>query len=101
MRSILNNSMGLQSRPNVLNGNLQASRLLVCSLTRILVGPRLVLTCLTVLSVHAYFVVEQPRQSHLFGYYRWQWLQEKICYVPWCHACMSDIRCRSMWRIGG
>lgn len=33
------------------------------------------------------FLVEQPRQTHLFNHFRWQWFQEKICYVP-CLLCM-------------
>ena len=27
------------------------------------------------------FVVEQPRQSLLYSHYRWQWLQERVCWV--------------------
>lgn len=44
--------------------------------------PRVVLCCLAVLAVHSYFVVEQPRQSVLFEWFRWQWLQNMVCYVP-------------------
>ena len=42
---------------------------------------RVVLVCLLMLSQHALFIVEQPRQSLLFAYYRWQWLQQRICFA--------------------
>ena len=48
---------------------------------------RLVLVCIVVIAVHGLFLVEQPRQTHLFNHFRWQWFQEKICYVP-CLLCM-------------
>lgn len=41
---------------------------------------RVVLCCLAVLVVHSYFVIEQPRQSILFQWFRLQWLQEVVCY---------------------
>ena len=53
---------------------------------------RLVLLCLVVVAAQGLYVVEQPRQTHLFGNFRWQWFQEKICYVA-CqsyHACMCS-----------
>lgn len=52
------------------------------------------LICLLILSQHAFYIVEQPRQSLLYSYFRWQWLQQRICWVAsskWthiCHACM-------------
>ena len=42
---------------------------------------RVCLICLLILSQHAIFVVEQPRQSLLYSHYRWQWLQERVCWV--------------------
>ena len=44
-------------------------------------GLRLVLLFLMVLSVHGIFIVEQPRGSILFEYYRWPWLQEVVAFV--------------------
>jgi hypothetical protein len=51
---------------------------------------RLVLLCIAILAAHAVFVVEQPRQTLLFGHFRWQWFQERVCYVP-CLICMHDV----------
>lgn len=80
---------------------------------------RLVLCLLCILAVHAYFVIEQPRQfqfmqikydelcmhkmlhdqnvarqSILFEYFRWKWLQEKICYDPWV---AFNLDCKMKW----
>ena len=58
---------------------------------------RVCLICLLILSQHAFFVVEQPRQSLLYGHFRWQWLQERVCWVTLLcqngalHACMSQV----------
>lgn len=43
--------------------------------------PRTVLLCLLCLANHAIYVVEQPRQSLLYAYYRWQWLQNRVSWV--------------------
>ena len=97
MRSKLNNSIGLPVRPNVYDGNLTMSRLLVCMHGVVCIKMksrmknsqlkhlRLVLACIVVLAVHGFFLIEQPRQTHLFNYFRWQWFQERICYVPCLH----------------
>ena len=52
---------------------------------------RVTLVCLLVLSMHAFFIVEQPRASLLFNYFRWQWLQQRICWVT-LHACITCIK---------
>ena len=57
--------------------------------------PRTVLCCLLILSQHAFFLVEQPRQSLLFGYYRWQWLQERISWASLTSRSM--IACMHAW----
>lgn len=78
---------------------------------------RLVLACIIVVAVHGFFVIEQPRQTHLFNYFRWQWFQEKNCYasclIKWCNTCMHAWflvgwlqlfilhACRYILRIGG
>lgn len=56
-----------------------------------LVVLRLVLCCIAILSVHGIFIVEQPRQTFLFDHFRWQWLQQRICYVPGCILCICVI----------
>lgn len=58
---------------------------------------RVVLICLLVLSQHAFYIVEQPRQSLLFAYYRWQWLQQRICFATQLckHPCMIVKQCYS------
>lgn len=51
---------------------------------------RVVLICLLVVSVHGFYIIEQPRQSLLYLHHRWQWLQQRVCYVPLhkhSHAC--------------
>ena len=58
-----------------------------------LVVLRLVLCCIAILSVHGIFIVEQPRQTFLFDHFRWQWLQQRICYVPGCILYMCDFAC--------
>lgn len=57
--------------------------------------PRTVLCCLLILSQHAFFLVEQPRQSLLFGYYRWKWLQERISWASLTSRSM--IACMHAW----
>ena len=42
---------------------------------------RVTLICLLVMSVHGIFIVEQPRQSLLYDYFRWQWFQQRISWV--------------------
>lgn len=93
-------------REFVVHGNLMASRSLglmpmhACNLhiTQTCMIPcmheqlmlRMVLLCLLCLANHAIYVVEQPRQSLLYQYFRWQWLQNRVSWVPclFMHACM-------------
>ena len=46
---------------------------------------RMVLLCLLCVANHAIFLVEQPRQSLLYNYFRWQWLQKRVCWVSCVH----------------
>lgn len=94
-------------RQFVMDGNKMASRFLACMELKLESNiyaynvqmyscMRLVLLCLLCLSNHAIFLVEQPRQSLLYAYYRWQWLQNRVAwascigYRVCClfHACM-------------
>ncbi len=89
-------------RPFVLDGNKMASRILACMQVvednwstcmpyNHACTFRMVLLCLLCLSNHAIFLVEQPRQSLLYAYYRWQWLQNRVawasCIAIECVAC--------------
>lgn len=60
---------------------------------------RLVLVCIIVVAVHGFFVIEQPRNTHLFNYFRWQWFQEKICYVS-CLIKRCYVTCMHGWLWG-
>jgi len=53
--------------------------------------PRTVLLCLLCLANHAIYVVEQPRQSLLYAYYRWQWLQNRVSWVSCVDLKASNI----------
>lgn len=33
--------------------------------------------------------MEQPAQTLLFDYFRWQWLENRVTYVPWFLACSA------------
>ena len=61
---------------------------------------RLVLACIVVLAVHGFFLIEQPRQTHLFNYFRWQWFQERICYVPCLHIVFKVLLISSCMTFG-
>lgn len=55
--------------------------------------PRMALLCLLCISNHALFVIEQPRQSLLYNYFRWQWLENRVCWVPCVHPDLHDHMC--------
>ena len=91
-------------RPFVVNGNLMASRILACmafiffqlgahmheSPSSSSCELRMVLLCLLCVANHGIFICEQPRQSLLYNYFRWQWLQNRVCWVSCVHL---DIAC--------
>ena len=43
------------------------------------VQPRVVMLLLVILANHATFVIEQPRQSLLFRYSRFEWFANRVC----------------------
>lgn len=96
LRNALNNVLGNVGLTKVAKANLMASRfpasihmktaccwMVPCFFEKIYL--RLVLVCLTLLAGNAWFVVEQPRGSVLFDYFRWQWLRETVTYVSVLH----------------
>ena len=91
-------------REFVVKGNCMASRILACMHVFFQLGhiykscmaswePRMVLLCLLCISNHALFVIEQPRQSLLYNYFRWQWLENRVCWVPCVHPDLHDHMC--------
>lgn len=52
---------------------------------------RMVLCILLILSRNSYFLVEQPAQSLLYMHKRWQYLANRICWVPWNKQSIFDI----------
>ena len=51
------------------------------------------------LANHAHFAVEQPAQTLLFDYFRWQWLENRVTYSPWFLACYAraEVYKTSLW----
>ena len=47
--------------------------------------PRMVLCILLTLCLNCYYLVEQPAQSLLRLHKRWQFLANRVSYVPWRH----------------